>query len=130
LTQGLRETSDIVEQKALNAHTAIRSANLVLHLIDSSQHQPDTKDQIQKSLTNPITVFNKIDLLGTQSRIQVKKLTSEFIFLPKPERTPIITQNLDIAGWQNQPARGGGQTTPSRSTDTAKHTLIRSTFYS
>ncbi len=112
-TAGLRETSDIVEQKGIErTHTAIRSANLVLHLIDSSQHQPDTKDQIQKCIPSDkplITVFNKIDLLGTQSRIEGKKTDIRIHISAKTgEGIELLRKKiLDIAGWQfNQTCEG------------------------
>lgn len=112
-TAGLRETNDVVEQKGIErTHTAIRNANMVLHLIDSSQHLPDTKYQIQKCIPfdKPlITVFNKIDLLSTQPRIEGEKTDLRIHLSAKTgEGIELLRRKiLDIVGWQfNQTGEG------------------------
>lgn len=112
-TAGLRETNDVVEQKGIErTHTAIRNANMVLHLIDSSQHLPDTKYQIQKCIPfdKPlITVFNKIDLLSTQPRIEGEKTDLRIHLSAKTgEGIELLRQKiLDIVGWQFNPTGEG-----------------------
>lgn len=112
-TAGLRETSDIVEQKGIDrTHAAIRNANMVLQLIDSSQNNPDIKDQIQKHIPfdKPlITVFNKIDLLNEQPRIEGEKADISIHLSAKTGAgIELLRQKiLDIIGWQSNQAGEG-----------------------
>ncbi len=105
-TAGLRETSDVVEQKGIErTHTAIKNANIVLQLVDSRQHQPEIKDQIQKYLPfdKPlVTVFNKIDLLNQQPRIEGEKTDISIHLSAKTGAgIELLRQKiLDIVGWQ------------------------------
>jgi tRNA modification GTPase len=73
-TAGLRETSDIIEQKGIErTHAAIKNADMVIWLVDSSQHQPDTKDQILNYIPADkpqITLYNKIDLINENPRTE------------------------------------------------------------
>lgn len=112
-TAGLRETSDIVEQKGIDrTYAAIRNANMVLQLIDSSQNNPDIKDHIQKHIPfdKPlITVFNKIDLLNEQPRIEgVKTDISIHLSAKTGAGIELLRQKiLDIIGWQSNQAGEG-----------------------
>lgn len=112
-TAGLRETRDVVEQKGIErTHAAIRNANMVLQLIDSSQHQPDIKDQIKQHIPfgKPlVTVFNKIDLLNEKPRIEGEKADIRIHLSAKTGAgIELLRQKiLDIVGWQfNQAGEG------------------------
>lgn len=112
-TAGLRETSDIVEQKGIErTHAAIKNANMVIWLIDSSQQQPDTKDQMLDYIPADkpqITVFNKIDLLNEQPRIEDEKKSISIHLSAKTGAGIELLRRkiLEIAGWQcNQAGEG------------------------
>ena len=107
-TAGLRQTSDIVEQKGIErTHAAIQSAHMVIWLIDSSLQQPDSDNGNQLLAYIPadkpqITVFNKIDLLneaphmdeeGGNINIHLSAKTGAGIKL-------LHRKILEIAGWQ------------------------------
>lgn len=72
-TAGLRETTDIVEKSGIaRTHAAIKKADLVLLLIDSSFGLTDADQQVLQSLPADLpllTVHNKIDLLHEHARI-------------------------------------------------------------
>lgn len=112
-TAGLRETSDIVEQKGIErTHAAIRNANMVIWLVDSSQQQPDIKDQIFSyiSADKPqITVFNKIDLLNEEPRIEDEKNNIKIHLSAKTGAGIELLRRkiLEIAGWQYSQAGEG-----------------------
>lgn len=112
-TAGLRETNDVVEQKGIErTHAAIKNANMIIWLVDSSQHQPNIQDQILDYIpTNKpqLTVFNKIDLLNESPRIEDEK-NSIKIHLSAKTGTGIELLRkkiLEIAGWQFNPAGEG-----------------------
>ena len=111
-TAGLRETSDIVEQKGIErTHAAIRNANMVIWLVDSSQ-QSDIKDQIFSyiSADKPqITVFNKIDLLNEEPRIEDEKNNIRIHLSAKTGAGIELLRRkiLEIAGWQYHQAGEG-----------------------
>lgn len=111
-TAGLRETSDIVEQKGIErTHAAIRNANMVIWLVDSSQ-QSDIKDQIFSyiSADKPqITVFNKIDLLNEEPRIEDEKNNIRIHLSAKTGTGIELLRRkiLEIAGWQYHQAGEG-----------------------
>lgn len=112
-TAGLRETNDVVEQKGIErTHAAIKNANMIIWLVDSSQHQADIRDQIFDYIpaNKPqLTVFNKIDLLNESPRIEDEK-NSIKIHLSAKTGTGIELLRkkiLEIAGWQFNPAGEG-----------------------
>ena len=62
-TAGLRTDAGIVEQEGIErARKAIENADLVIHVIDSSQPNAATEKLI--NMSNRIDVYNKIDLLN------------------------------------------------------------------
>jgi tRNA modification GTPase len=105
-TAGLRETSDIVEQKGIErTHAAIKNADMVLRLIDSSQHQSAATDSAQNYIPAgkpQITVFNKIDLTRENSRIEGEETNSTIYLSAKTgEGIELLRKKiLEIAGWQ------------------------------
>lgn len=112
-TAGLRETSDIVEQKGIErTHAAIKNANMIIWLVDSSQHQADIKDQIFDYIpaNKPqLTVFNKIDLLNGSPRIEDEKNNIKIHLSAKTGTGIELLRKkiLEIAGWQFNPAGEG-----------------------
>ncbi len=112
-TAGLRETSDIVEQKGIErTHAAIKSATVVIRLIDCNHHQSDGSNQVIDHILAgkpQITVINKIDLLnaspkiedeGNNIRIHISAKTGAGIELLRKKM-------LEIVGWQlNQAGEG------------------------
>jgi len=79
-TAGLRDsTEDEIEQIGISrAKAAIKKANLILYLVDSS----DSKDEITKELSNIIAsdpdvhvVFTKVDLVDQAKRKQLNQLS-------------------------------------------------------
>ncbi len=105
-TAGLRETSDIVEQKGIERTlAAIKRANLVLRLLDSSQHRLGTPDPIQQYIPADkprITVFNKIDLLNEDPKMEGEGHNSIIHLSAKTGAgIELLRQKiLDMAGWQ------------------------------
>lgn len=111
-TAGLRETSDIVEQKGIErTHAAIKNASMIIWLVDSSQHQADIKDQIQDIPPDKpqLTVFNKIDLLNEVPRIEDKENNIKIHVSAKAGTGIELLRKkiLEIAGWQFNPAGEG-----------------------
>ena len=75
-TAGLRTTSDIVEQEGVNRSNAqIGSADLILLLVDSAlpgaAKDPFVKKIIDAYPDKVMLVFNKIDLIRTQTRLEI-----------------------------------------------------------
>lgn len=105
-TAGLRETSDIVEQKGIErTHAAIKNADMVLRLIDSTQHQSAAKDSAQNYIPAgkpQITVFNKIDLTHENPRIEGEEANSTIYLSAKTGAGMELLRKkiLEIAGWQ------------------------------
>ncbi|WP_258363800.1 tRNA uridine-5-carboxymethylaminomethyl(34) synthesis GTPase MnmE [Nitrosomonas ureae] len=105
-TAGLRETGDIVEQKGIERTlAAIKRANLVLRLLDSSQHQADTPDPIKQYIPDDkpqITVFNKIDLRNENPKIEEDEHNSSIYLSAKTGAgIELLRQKiLHLAGWQ------------------------------
>ncbi|WP_295625481.1 tRNA uridine-5-carboxymethylaminomethyl(34) synthesis GTPase MnmE [uncultured Nitrosomonas sp.] len=105
-TAGLRETGDIVEQKGIERTlAAIKRANLVLRLLDSSQHRHDAPDSIQQYIPADkpqITVFNKIDLLNEKPKMEGEEHNSTIHLSAKTGAgIELLRQRiLDMAGWQ------------------------------
>ncbi|MBY0474815.1 MAG: tRNA uridine-5-carboxymethylaminomethyl(34) synthesis GTPase MnmE [Nitrosomonas sp.] len=105
-TAGLRETGDIVEQKGIERTlAAIKRANLVLRLLDSSQHRHDAPDPIQQYIPADkpqITVFNKIDLRNEKPKMEGEEHNSIIHLSAKTGAgIELLRQKiLDMAGWQ------------------------------
>lgn len=105
-TAGLRETGDIVEQKGIERTlVAIKRANLVLWLLDSSQHRAVAPDPIQQYIPADkpqITVFNKIDLLNEKPKMEGEEHKSIIHLSAKTGAgIELLRQKiLDMAGWQ------------------------------
>ncbi len=105
-TAGLRETSDIVEQKGIERTlVAIERANLVLRLLDSSQHRHDAPDPMQRYIPADkpqITVFNKIDLLNETPKMEGEGHNSTIHLSAKTGAgIELLRQKiLNMAGWQ------------------------------
>ncbi|SDT85134.1 tRNA modification GTPase trmE [Nitrosomonas ureae] len=105
-TAGLRETGDIVEQKGIERTlAAIKRANLVLRLLDSSQHQPAAPDPIKQYIPDDkpqITVFNKIDLRNENPKIEEDEHNSSIHLSAKTGAgIELLRQKiLHLAGWQ------------------------------
>ena len=114
-TAGLRDTSDLVEQKGIERTlAAIDNADVVIHLIDfsSTQHQ----DPLNKSGTlgipadKPIImVFNKIDLLGQDPRIEQTDTTHTVYISAKTGAGIELLRDtiLNAIGWKSQPSPEG-----------------------
>ncbi|MBK7490794.1 MAG: tRNA uridine-5-carboxymethylaminomethyl(34) synthesis GTPase MnmE [Nitrosomonas sp.] len=112
-TAGLRETQDVVEQKGIErTYAAIRDANMVLQLIDSSQPQPAEHNQAQHAIPvgkPQITVFNKIDLVSENPRTEDQEGNSAIYLSAKTGAGIELLRSkiLQIAGWQfNQAGEG------------------------
>ncbi len=112
-TAGLRETSDIVEQKGIErTHAAIQNSHMVIRLIDNSQQQPDFKDQIPDCIPADkpqITVFNKIDLFNEHPKIENEENTTLLHISAKTGAGIELLRKkiLDIAGWRFHQAGEG-----------------------
>ncbi len=112
-TAGLRQTSDIVEQKGIErTHAAIQNANMVIWLIDGSQQHYEKKEQILTHIPAEkpqITLFNKIDLLNENPRMEVEKNNIKIHLSAKTGAGIELLRRkiLEIAGWQfNQGGEG------------------------
>ena len=105
-TAGLRETNDSIERKGIERTlTAIKNANLVLRLIDSSQLALHEMDPVQKYIPTEkpqLTVFNKIDLIAATAKIEETETGSAIYLSAKTgEGVELLRQKiLKIAGWQ------------------------------
>ena len=112
-TAGLRETTDVVEKKGIErTYAAIKNANMVIWLVDASQPRADIKNQMSSYiLTNKpqITIFNKIDLLNENSRIEDEGETSRIYLSAKTGiGIELLHQKiLEIIGWQSKYTGGG-----------------------
>lgn len=112
-TAGLRETSDFVEQKGIErTHAAIKNADMVFWLIDGSHDHPDTRDPILNHIPADkpqITLFNKIDLLDENPRIEGKEDTIRIYLSAKTGAGIELLRRkiLEIVGWQFNPAGEG-----------------------
>ncbi|MBX9637349.1 MAG: tRNA uridine-5-carboxymethylaminomethyl(34) synthesis GTPase MnmE [Nitrosomonas sp.] len=112
-TAGLRETQDVVEQKGIErTYAAIRDANMVLRLIDSSQPQPAEHNPVQHAIPAgkpQITVFNKIDLVSENPRTEDREGHGAIYLSAKTGAGIELLRSkiLQIAGWQfNQAGEG------------------------
>ena len=105
-TAGLRETNDSIERKGIERTLiAIKNANLVLRLIDSSQLALHEMDPVQKYIPTEkpqLTVFNKIDLIAATAKIEETETGSAIYLSAKTgEGVELLRQKiLKIAGWQ------------------------------
>ena len=106
-TAGLRETSDIVEQKGIErTHAAIKNAHMVIWIMDISRRLPPIDVEAIHSISADIpriTVYNKIDLINGPARIEQHNDSTAIDISAKTGvgidllRKEILT----IAGWQH-----------------------------
>ncbi len=106
-TAGLRETSDIVEQKGIErTHAAIKNAHMVIWIMDISRQLPPIDVEAIHSISADIpriTVYNKIDLINGPARIEQHNDSTAIDISAKTGvgidllRKKILT----IAGWQH-----------------------------
>lgn len=107
-TAGLRETSDIVEQKGIErTHAAIKNAHMVLWLIDNSEQSAnimhDMPNQIPPN-TPQIMVHNKIDLLNAMPRVEAHHHNTTIYLSAKTGEGIDLLRNeiLKIVHWQHK----------------------------
>ncbi len=113
-TAGLRETTDIVEQKGIErTQAAVKNADIRIHLIDGSRRLADDTSQSTLAafaIDKPhITVINKIDLLDAQPRMAV---SDNHVEIHLSARTGagiamLREQILKTAGWQTNQTEEG-----------------------
>lgn len=106
-TAGLRETSDIVEQKGIErTHAAIKNAHMIIWIMDISRRLPPIDVETMHSISADIpriTVYNKIDLIDEPARIEQHNNSTTIDISAKTGvgidllRKEILT----IAGWQH-----------------------------
>ena len=111
-TAGLRETDDVVEQKGIERTlAAIKDATLVLRLMDSSRPSI-AEDSVQNAIPagKPhITLFNKIDLVNENPRIEEQEGNGAIYLSAKTGAGIELLRKkiLEIAGWRfNQAGEG------------------------
>jgi tRNA modification GTPase len=111
-TAGLRETDDVVEQKGIERTlAAIKDATLVLRLMDSSRPSI-AEDSVRNAIPagKPhITLFNKIDLVNENPRIEEQAGNSAIYLSAKTGAGIELLRKkiLEIAGWRfNQAGEG------------------------
>ncbi len=111
-TAGLRETDDVVEQKGIERTlAAIKDATMVLRLIDSSR-SCIAEDSVQNAIPvgKPyITIFNKIDLVNENPRIEEQEGNGAIYLSAKTGAGIELLRKkiLEIAGWRfNQAGEG------------------------
>lgn len=112
-TAGLRETEDVVEQKGIERTlAAIKEATLVLRLMDSSRCRSIAEGSVQNAIPagKPrITIFNKIDLVNEDPRIEEQAGNSAIYLSAKTGAGIELLRRkiLEIAGWRfNQAGEG------------------------
>ncbi|PTN12786.1 tRNA modification GTPase trmE [Nitrosomonas aestuarii] len=105
-TAGLRETTDIVEQKGIERTRAVvRDADILIRLIDCSCHAPGEDSEILQafSIDKPhITVLNKIDLTSQTPGIETNEHAVKVYLSAKTGVGVELLreQILRAAGWQ------------------------------
>lgn len=111
-TAGLRETDDVVEQKGIERTlAAIKDATMVLRLMDSSQSSV-MEDSVQNAIPagKPhITIFNKIDLVNENPRIEEREGNGAIYLSAKTGAGIELLRRkiLETAGWRfNQAGEG------------------------
>lgn len=111
-TAGLRETDDVVEQKGIERTlAAIKDASLVLRLMDS-RRSSIAEDSVQSAIPvgKPhITIFNKIDLVNENPRIEEQEGNGAIYLSAKTGAGIELLRKkiLEIAGWRfNQAGEG------------------------
>ena len=107
-TAGLRETSDIVEQKGIErTHVAIKNAHMVLWLIDSSEQSANMMHDMPNQIppdTPLIMVHNKIDLLNAMARVETHHHNTTIYLSAKTGEGIDLLRNeiLKIVHWQHK----------------------------
>lgn len=112
-TAGLRETEDVVEQMGIERTlAAIKEATLVLRLMDSSRCRSIAEGSVQNAIPagKPrITIFNKIDLVNENPRIEEQEGNGAIYLSAKTGAGIELLRRkiLEIAGWRfNQAGEG------------------------
>ena len=112
-TAGLRETTDIVEQKGIErTHAVMKDAHMIIILIDASRRRPDPNDPVICNTPEDkpqLIVCNKIDLCNDSPRIEHEK-NRTFIHMSAKTGAglELLRQTiLKTAGWQFQRAGEG-----------------------
>lgn len=106
-TAGLRETSDIVEQKGIErTHAAIKNAHMVIWIMDISRRLPSINAKAIHSISADIpriTVYNKIDLINRPVRIEQHNDSTAIDISAKTGAGIDLLRKeiLTIAGWQH-----------------------------
>ncbi|MBP7954021.1 MAG: tRNA uridine-5-carboxymethylaminomethyl(34) synthesis GTPase MnmE [Nitrosomonas sp.] len=106
-TAGLRETSDIVEQKGIErTHAAIKNAHMVIWIMDISRQLPPIDVEAIHSISADIpriTVYNKIDLINGPARIEQHNDSTAIDISAKTGVVIDLLRKkiLTIAGWQH-----------------------------
>lgn len=106
-TAGLRETSDIVEQKGIErTHAAIKNAHMVIWIMDVNRRSPPIDVETIHSISADIpriTVYNKIDLISGPTRIeQHNDSTTIHISAKTGAGIDLLRKKiLTTAGWQH-----------------------------
>jgi len=113
-TAGLRQTSDIVEQKGIErTQAAVKDADILIHLIDGSRQLPDdSQGDILSvfSINKPhITIFNKIDLSNESPCIETCKNHVEIHLSAKTGAGMDLLREriLKAVGWQTNRTEEG-----------------------
>ena len=105
-TAGLRETEDEVEKIGIaRTWAAIDKADAIVLIIDSAQNEPHKDREILERLPSRlprICVFNKIDLLSGQPKIEARDGEVRVYLSAKTGSGVDLlrTQLLSIVGWQ------------------------------
>lgn len=106
-TAGLRETSDIVEQKGIErTHAAIKNAHIIIWIMDINRQLPfiDVEAMHSISVDIPrINVYNKIDLINEPAKIErYNDITTINISAKTGAGINLLREEiLTIAGWQH-----------------------------
>lgn len=107
-TAGLRETTDIVEQKGIErTHVVMNNAHMILGLVDATHplSPPDQNDPALRHIPADkpyIVVYNKIDLSNESPRIERERnRICIYISAKTGEGIELLRQIiLETAGWQ------------------------------
>ncbi|SET05535.1 tRNA modification GTPase trmE [Nitrosomonas marina] len=129
-TAGLRETSDIVEQKGIErTQAAIRNADILIRLTDVSRDETHVKSKAMQVFSDDklhINVFNKIDLIGLPARVESHENTVN-VYLSAKTGSGIDLlreQILHAAGWQTGQAGEGLFMARQRHLEALKRTQV------
>ncbi len=112
-TAGLRETTDIIEQKGIErTKTIVKDADILIHLIDHSDGSCDENTTALPAfaIDKPhITVFNKIDLTDPTPKVETQENKASVYLSAKTGAgiELLREQILQTAGWKTNEAGEG-----------------------